>query len=75
MSFDFFEQFSLLFARAARGTIFFLGYGEREGGTFDETSFFAKYELPNLNPTEVTRVVVMLVHRRGEGVFGVDLVY
>ncbi len=73
VSSDFFELFSILFARAARGTIFFLGYGEKAGGTFSENSFFAKYEIPNLSTSEVTRAVVMVVHRkdRGEHLCGV----
>ncbi|XP_064407201.1 ADP-ribosyl cyclase/cyclic ADP-ribose hydrolase 2-like [Halichondria panicea] len=67
VAFDFFEQFSVLFARAAQGVIFFLGYGEKVNGTFSESSFFAKYEIPNLNATVVTRVVVIVVHRSNQG--------
>ena len=67
VAFDFFEEFSVLFARAAQGVIFFLGYGEKVNGTFSESSFFAKYEIPNLDPAVVTRVVVMVVHRRNQG--------
>ena len=67
VAFDFFEKFSVLFAEAAQGVIFFLGYGERVNGTFSESSFFAKYEIPNLNPAVVTRVVVIVVHRRNKG--------
>lgn len=63
----FFEEFSSTFARVAQGTIFYLGYGERAGGTFSTESFFAKYEIPNLRIPEVTSAVVMVVHRNGTG--------
>lgn len=63
----FWERFSVEFAQAARGTAFYLGYGEKPGGTFQLTSFFAKSELPNLSPPRVRNVVAMVVHRRGQG--------
>ena len=57
----------MLFALSARGTAFFLGYGEKRNGTFQNSSFFSQYELPNLNPPRVTEVVVMVVtNRTGE---------
>lgn len=56
-----------MFARAASGSAFYLGYGEKENGVFQNTSFFAIHELPNLSPPRVTDVVVMVVHRRGQG--------
>lgn len=65
---SFFEQFSKVFAQAAQGTVFYLGNGERENGTFSSGSFFAKVEIPNLRTPEVTDAVVMVVHRNGEGI-------
>ena len=49
------------FALSAQGTAFYLGYGEKSGGTFQATSFFAVHELPNLSPPCVSDVVVMVV--------------
>ena len=57
----------MLFALSAQGTAFFLGYGEKRGGTFQPSSFFSQHELPNLTPPRVTEVVVMVVtNRTGE---------
>ena len=61
MTTAFWAQFSIEFAQSAQGTAFFLGYGEKRNGTFQMTSFFSRYELPNLNPPRVTEVVVMVV--------------
>ena len=49
------------FAQSAVGTTFYLGYGERPGGTFRETSFFSLNELPNLSPPRVSEMVVLIV--------------
>ena len=57
----FWARFSVKFALSAQGTAFFLGYGEKRGGTFQMSSFFSQHELPNLNPPRVTEVVVMVV--------------
>ena len=57
----FWAYFSTQFALSAQGTAYFLGYGEKAGGTFNSTSFFSQHELPNLNPPRVTEVVVMVV--------------
>ena len=57
----FWERFSMQFALSAQGTAFYLGYGEKPGGTFQPTSFFAVHELPNLSPPRVSNVVVMVV--------------
>lgn len=64
---SFWERFSIEFATAANGSVFYLGYGERSGGTFQQDSFFALYELPNLSPPRVSDVVVMVVHREKQG--------
>ena len=67
MTTAFWAQFSTEFALAASGSAFYLGYGEDPRGTFRLGSFFAMYELPNLSLPRVTDVVVMVVHRRGQG--------
>lgn len=63
----FWAQFSTEFALAASGTVFYLSYGEKPGGTFQSSSFFATYELPNMSPPRVTEVVILNVHRKGQG--------
>ena len=62
---SFWEEFSRQFALSATGTFFYLGYRERESGTFHTDSFFATTELPNLTPPSVSRVVAMIIHRQG----------
>jgi hypothetical protein len=57
----FWARFSVRFALSAQETTFFLGYGEKRGGTFQSSSFFSQHELPNLDPPRVTEVVVMVV--------------
>ena len=57
----FWASFSINFALSAQGTAFFLGYGEKENGAFQTSSFFSQHELPNLSPPRVTEVVVMVV--------------
>lgn len=61
-SYAFFEEFSNRFARAAKGTIFYLTFGEAEEGAFRENSFFARDEIPFLNRNFVNNVVVLVVH-------------
>lgn len=65
----FWEEFSRQFALSASGTAFYLGYGEKNGGTFQSSSFFAMTELPNLNPPRVSDVLAMIVHRKGQGIY------
>ena len=61
MTTAFWARFSTQFALSAQGTAFFLGYGEKAGGTFQSSSFFSQHELPYLTPPRVTEVVVMVV--------------
>lgn len=65
----FWAESSALFAQAARGTVFFLGNGEETDGkgAYDNESFFGTIEVPNLNPAVVKLMVVMVVHREGQG--------
>ncbi len=67
VSFMFWVQFSIDFAKAAEGTIFYLAYGEREGGPFSTTSIFAEHELPNMQYPRVTAAVVLDIHQEGQG--------
>ena len=62
MTAAFWARFSVKFAQSAQGTAFFLGYGEKKNGAFNNmSSFFSQHELPNLSPPRVTEVVVMVV--------------
>ena len=67
VSFMFWIQFSIDFAKTAKGTIFYLAYGEREGGAFSTKSVFAEYELPNMHYPRVSAAVVLDVHQVGKG--------
>lgn len=55
------------FALAASGNVLFLGDGEQQEGVFRPASIFARVELPALRVMDVTRVVVLNVHRKGVG--------
>ena len=66
VTYNFWSQFSLLFAKASSGIAYWLGDGERNGGTFRNESEFSNTELPNMNALEV---VAIIVHRKGEGMF------
>ena len=66
VTYNFWRQFSLLFAKASSGIAYWLGDGERNGGTFRNESEFSNTELPNMNALEV---VAIIVHRKGEGMF------
>ncbi|XP_064382740.1 ADP-ribosyl cyclase/cyclic ADP-ribose hydrolase-like isoform X2 [Halichondria panicea] len=62
VSYAFFQEFSVRFAKAARGTIFYLGNGESENGAFSEESFFAKHEIPYLKSDLTPSAVILVVH-------------
>lgn len=62
---QFWKQFSINFAKAAKGIAFYLGTNRRGGAYWDGTSF-ARYEIPNLNH-EVTKVVAIVLNENTEG--------
>lgn len=62
---QFWKQFSIKFAEAAKGIAFYLGTNRRGGAYWDGTSF-ARYEIPNLNH-EVTKVVAIVLNENTEG--------
>ena len=61
---NFWDRFSVYFARASSGSGYWLGDGERDGGAFYSSSDFSTFELPNMNADEVVAIVV---HRKGKG--------
>ena len=65
--FQFWASFSAMLGMRAEGVAFWLAWGERPGGTYQNTSFFALYELPYLQPPRVSRLVVLDVHNEGVG--------
>ena len=54
-----------MFAKAAEGTIFYLGFGEEPKGIFPPKSFTAKHEFPFLMPEKVDRAVILVMHASG----------
>ena len=64
---SFWTEFSIQFAQAAKGTVFWLARGENPAGTYRNSSFFAMHEIPNLSTSAVNDVVILVVHRRGQG--------
>lgn len=69
----FWASFSTKLALKAKGVVFWLTWGELQGGAFenhgDDTCFdyFAQYEFPALEYPRVTRLVVLDLHREGMG--------
>ena len=61
---NFWDRFSVDFARASSGSAYWLGDGQRDGGAFSSSSYFSTVELPNMNADEVVAIVV---HRKGKG--------
>ena len=64
---NFWSQYSAEFAIAAEGNTFYLADGEDSDGAFRDNSFFATVELPNMRDDAVTRLVALIVHRKGVG--------
>ena len=64
---SFFGQFSCLLAESANGVTFWVGYGERKNGTYQPGTFFSEYEFPKLMSPEVTKLVVIDIHRLDMG--------
>ena len=64
---QFWASFSTMLGMRARGVAFWLASGERENGTYQNTSFFAQNEFPHLQPSRVSRLVVLNVHNEGVG--------
>ena len=64
---SFWASFSCMLGVNAKGTVFWLAWGERPGGTFQMGNFFALYEFPALVAPRVTKLVVFDVHREGMG--------
>ena len=63
----FWEKFSVLLAESATGIVFWVGYGNRDGGAYKPNSFFGLYEFPNMTPQKVKRLVVIdIYHDNGE---------
>lgn len=71
----FWEAFSCHFGESGRGIVFLIVDGNRKGGAFQNTSFFAKFEFPKLISARINRLVVInindcnskIVEKCGEG--------
>ena len=64
---QFWVSFSTMLGQRAEGVVFWLASGERENGTYQNTSFFAKNEFSALEYPRVSKLVVLNVHNRGVG--------
>ena len=64
---QFWVSFSTMLGQRAEGVVFWLAWGERPNGTYQNTSFFAENEFSALEYPRVSRLVVLNVHNRGVG--------
>jgi len=58
----FWEKFSCLLGESASGIAFWVGDGDRNGGAYKDTSFFANYEFPKLILARVNRLVAIDIY-------------
>ena len=58
----FWGKFSCSLAESTRGLAFWIGYGNRKGGAYQESSFFANYEFPKLTPDRVNGLVAIDIY-------------
>ena len=67
----FWQAFSTHFAKSARGIVYFIGNGNRRTGAYQNASFFATFEFPELISDRVNKLVVIdiynMVEKCGEG--------
>ena len=64
----FWQEFSCALGESATGIAYWVGYGDREGGAYQSSSFFANYEFPKLTPDRVKRLVIIDVHECGKDI-------
>ena len=58
----FWQEFSCLLAESTTGIAYWVGYGDREGGAYQSSSFFANYEFPKLISDRVKRLAIVNIH-------------
>ena len=58
----FWGKFSCSLAESTTGLAFWIGYGDRKGGAYQEPSFFSTYEFPKLTPDRVNGLVVIDIY-------------
>ena len=64
----FWQEFSCLLGESATGIAYWVGYGDRDGGAYQSSSFFANYEFPKLTPDRVKRLVIIDIHGCGKDI-------
>ena len=64
----FWQEFSCALGESATGIAYWVGYGDRESGAYQSSSFFANYEFPKLTPDRVKRLVIIDVHECGKDI-------
>ena len=65
---SFWEAFSIHFADAGKGIVFWIGDGNRQGGAYQNTSFFTTVEFPRLTHPRVTRLIAIDIYECGHQV-------
>ena len=68
----FWQEFSCLLGESATGITYWVGYGDREGGAYQSSSFFANYEFPKLTPDRVKRLAIINIHKCDNEEIGED---
>ena len=61
----FWQEFSCRLGESATGIAYWVGYGDRKGGAYQSSSFFANYEFPKLIPDRVKRLAIINIHECG----------
>ena len=72
---SFWKAFSIHFAEAGKDIVFWIGDGNREGGAYQNTSFFTTVEFPRCTHPRVTQLIAIdiyecshkMVEQCGEG--------
>ena len=59
---EFWKAFSRHFGESAKGIVYLIVDGNRKGGAFQNTSFFAKFEFPKLISSRIDRLVVININ-------------
>ena len=62
----FWQEFSSRFGKSAEGIVYWIGDGNRDGGAYQNTTLFSKYEFPKLTYPKVYRMVIMVIHECNE---------
>ena len=62
----FWQEFASRFGKSGAGIVYWIGDGNREGGAYQNTTLFSKFEFPKLTYPRVYRMVIMVIHECNE---------